>query len=180
MLGSIHDVLHSTAFEIARTITVAVLFAFWLGCAFWVYRDARRRVDDVWLVGTATLLGLVPIVGPLLYLLFRSPETRADRHAREVEIGVLEERLERAVPHCPVCRTGIEAAFLVCPVCTTRLKEPCASCAAPLEPIWQACPYCATPIVAVPSAIDLDVALTAEAQLHAPARTPVPRAHAVD
>lgn len=166
MIGSIHDVFHSTAFEIARTVTFAVLFAFWLGIAFWVFRDARRRIDDAWLVGTATLLGLVPIVGVLVYLLFRPPETLADRHGRRVEVGVLEERLQRELPHCPVCRTGIEPAYLVCPVCTTRLKEPCATCAAPLDPLWQACPYCATPAVsgAPPVAPDLDATLTAEAK----------------
>ena len=177
MLASIHDVLHSTAFEIARTVTVAVLATFWLGAAFWVYRDARRRIDDGWLVATATLLGLVPILGPLVYLLFRPPETLADVHVRRVEIAALEARLARSVPTCPVCRSGIEAAYLVCPVCTARLKEPCGSCAAPLEQLWQACPYCATPVGQAPSPVDLDEALAAEALL----RTAAPaRVHAVD
>jgi hypothetical protein len=180
VIGSLHDVLHSTAFEIARTVTFAVLVTLWLGVAFWVYRDARRRIDDAWLVATATLVGLVPVVGFFVYLLFRPPETLADRYARRVEVGVLEDRLLRTAPHCPVCRTGIEPAFLVCPVCTTRLKEPCRSCAAPLEPLWQTCPYCATPAVAAPSAADLDAALTAEARLHAPARASVQRARAAD
>ena len=173
-----HDVLHSTAFEIARTVTFTVLFAFWLGCAFWVYRDARRRIASGVLVATATALGLVPVLGPLLYLLFRPPETRAELHARHVELGLLESRLTRAIPHCPVCRTGVEPVFLVCPVCTTRLKEPCASCASPLDPLWQTCPYCATPVVTAPSALDLDAALAAEAKLHAaiPASTARPRA----
>jgi hypothetical protein len=165
--ASAHDVFHSTAFHVAQLVTVFFVALLWLGLASWVHRDARRRVDDGLLVATATLLGLVPFLGPLVYLLFRPPETLEDAYARRVEVAALESRLFESTPHCPVCRAQIEPAFLVCPVCTTQLKEPCASCSAPLEPAWQACPYCTNPItVAPPSVFDLDEALTAEAVLH--------------
>lgn len=166
--GSVHGVLDSTAFQIARNVTLFFVAVFWLGLAYWVYRDARRRVDDGWLVGTATLLGLVPFIGPLVYLLFRPPETLEDAQLRRAEVRALETRLGRAQPVCPVCRTDVEPGFLICPVCTTHLKEPCVACSAPLEPLWQACPYCATPVPprAVPDTIALDSALTAEAMLH--------------
>jgi len=166
MTGSgLSDVLHSTAFEVTRNLALFVVAVFWLGLAYWVYRDARRRVDDAWLVGTATLVGLVPFVGPLVYLLFRPPETLADVQAREIEVRALRAHLRRPEPQCPVCRSGIEASYLVCPVCTTQLKQPCATCKAPLEPLWQACPYCATPVGATVESLtgDLDTALTAEA-----------------
>jgi predicted amidophosphoribosyltransferase len=138
---------------------------FWLGLAFWTFRDARRRIGDHWLVGIATLLGLVPFLGPLVYLLFRPPETLEEVHARTVEVRALEARLTRRQLLCPICRSEVESNYLICPVCTTQLKRACVRCRAPLEPLWQACPYCATPvgahIEAVPS--DLDAALTAEA-----------------
>lgn len=170
--GSVHDVFHSTAFQIARNVTVFFVVVFWLGLAYWVYRDARRRVDDGWLVATATLLGLVPFVGPLVYLLFRPPETLEEVHARRVEVTALETRLLQRGAACPVCRTGVDPSFLICPVCTTQLKEPCPTCSAPLERSWQACPYCATllPAEPVPSRSDLDAALTAEALLHGGSR----------
>jgi hypothetical protein len=173
--ASVHDLFHSTAFEVARNITLFFVVLFWLGLAFWVHRDARRRIDDVLLVGTATLLGLVPFVGPLVYLLFRPPETLADAHARRVEIDALERRLLRREPQCPVCHTEIEAAYLVCPVCTTTLKEPCGSCGRPLERLWQACPYCATRVGEPAAAVDLDSALTAEAIRHGNGAARAPR-----
>jgi double zinc ribbon protein len=166
--GSLHSIFHSTAFTLSRDIVIGGVLLFWFGLAFWTFRDARRRIDDPWLVGTATLLGLVPFVGPLAYLLFRPPESLEDAHARRVEVRALEARLDRVEPRCPVCRTGIEPAYLVCPVCTTQLKEPCAACKAPLEPLWQVCPYCMTPAGAV--AVDLDAALSAEAAVAAPKR----------
>ena len=169
--GSVNGLFHSTAFQVARNLALLLAVVFWLGLAYWVYRDARRRIDDSWLVGTATVLGLaVPYLGPIVYMLFRPPETLDDVRAREIELRVLEERLLRHAPHCPVCRAEVEAGFLVCPVCTTQLKQPCVRCACALEPSWQACPYCATPVVATPGRLvapdlvapDLDRALTAE------------------
>lgn len=171
LLGSLHTVVHSTAFEVARNLTLFFVALLWLGLAFWVHRDARRRIGDPWLGGTATFLGLVPLAGPLAYLLFRPPETLADVKARRAELRALERHLLRPQPQCPVCRAGIEPSFLVCPVCTTQLKTRCGQCAAPLEPLWQACPHCATPVGATPvgasrlelAAPDLETALTARA-----------------
>jgi hypothetical protein len=192
MGSGLQDVFHSTAFEVARNLTLFLVTVFWLGMAYWVYRDARRRLDDSWLVATAALVGLVPIFGPLVYLLFRPPETLADVRAREIEVRALKAHLRRPEPTCPVCRTGVQADYLICPVCTTQLKEPCGKCERPLEPLWQACPYCATPIgagdavpVAIatgdPVAVDLDAALTAETQAIETRRTkrkPRPQARA--
>lgn len=174
---SLHDVFHSTGFTVARNLVLFFVVLFWLGLAFWTHRDAKRRIDDPWLVGTATLLGLVPFIGPLAYLLFRPPETLAEARTRDIEIRALETRLSRPEPRCPVCRTSVEAAYLICPVCTTQLKEPCASCSAPLERLWQACPYCMAPVRTQPKASDLDAALTAEASLNGKAkpRKPVRR-----
>ena len=158
----LHAIFNSTAFDVARNLTLFVLVVFWLGVAYWVYRDARRRLDDAWLVYTATGVALVPVFGPLVYLLFRPPETIADVHSREIEVRALKQALRRpAEATCPVCRSGVQADFVICPVCTTQLKHPCVQCKKPLEPLWQACPYCATPVGAVVE--DLDVALTAEA-----------------
>lgn len=160
--ASLHTVFHSTAFILVRDIVIAALVALWLGLAFRTHRDAERRIDDRWLVAFATLVGLVPLAGPLVYLLFRPPETLEDAHARRVEIRAIEERLGRVEPHCPVCRTPVGADYLVCPVCTTTLKEPCVECKAPLDPLWQACPHCATP-VELAVTVDLDTALSGEA-----------------
>jgi hypothetical protein len=163
--SGLSDVFHSTAFDVARNLGAFVLAVFWLGLAYWAYRDARRRIDDSWLVATATAVALVPIVGPLVYLLFRPPETLADVRAREIEVRALKAHLRRPEPQCPVCRSAIEKDFLVCPVCTTQLKHPCGQCHRPLEPLWQACPYCAAPVggAVVAAVPDLDAALTAVA-----------------
>jgi hypothetical protein len=160
---AIGDLVHSTGFAVARNFAILLAVVFWLALAYWVHRDARRRVDDPFLVFLATLLGLAPpYVGPVVYLLFRPAETLADVRSRRVELKALEQQLSRSDSTCPVCIAPVERDYLACPVCTTALRRPCATCNAPLEPLWQMCPYCTSPVE--PSQVDLDAALTAEAQ----------------
>jgi Double zinc ribbon len=137
----------SSAWAVSRNLAIFFVVVFWLATAYWVLKDARRRIEDPWLVAMAAVLGLVPpFLGPVVYLFFRPAETVADRRERELEMRMIEERLHEHDLRCPVCRGRVEPAFLVCPVCTTRLKQACGECGAPLEAIWQACPYCSAPV----------------------------------
>jgi hypothetical protein len=137
----------SSTVDVAQNVASLLGVVFWLATVYWVFKDARRRIEDPWLVGMATVLGAIPpFLGPLIYMLFRPPEYLEDVRERELEMLAMEERLAEHYLRCPVCRGPVEASFLVCPVCTTRLKQACTECAAPLEPIWQVCPYCATPV----------------------------------
>jgi hypothetical protein len=141
------DFFESSTWSVTRNLALFFVLVFWLATAYWVLKDARRRIEDPWLVAMATLLGLVPpFLGPIIYLFFRPPEYIEDRRERELEIRAIEDRLAEADLRCPVCRGRVDASFLVCPVCTTRLKRACTECGAPLESIWQACPHCATPV----------------------------------
>jgi hypothetical protein len=133
--------------DVALNLGIFLAVVFWLATAFWVLKDARHRIEDPWLVAMAAVLGLVPpFIGPLIYMLFRPPDSIAERRGRELEIRAMEERLADGDLHCPTCRARVESSFVVCPVCTTRLKQACSECGAPLEAIWQACPYCAAPV----------------------------------
>ena len=88
--------------DVLRNLAAFFVAVFWLATAFWVFKDARRRIEDPWLVGMATLLGLVPpFVGPLIYMLFRPPEYLEDVRERELEIKAMEQRLARARPPLP-------------------------------------------------------------------------------
>jgi double zinc ribbon protein len=142
-----HDFFNSGTWFVTRSLLIFFLIVFWIATAWWVYKDARRRIDDPLLVGTSTLLGLVPpFIGPFIYMLFRPPEYLDDVRERELEIRAMEDRLARRDLHCPVCRSEVEATYLLCPVCTTKLKQACVNCKAPLEALWQVCPYCETSV----------------------------------
>jgi len=162
-IHGLHGFFHSPGFVLARNLVIVFAVVFWLGLAFWVHRDARRRIDDPFLVLLATLLGLAPpYIGPVVYLLLRPSETIDDVRSRRFELQALEQQLARAQPSCPVCSSAVEPDYLACPVCATMLRQPCAKCNAPLEARWQLCPYCATPVELTQA--DLDAALSGEAR----------------
>ena len=155
-----HGFFHSTGFAVAGDAAAVLAVVFWLGLASWVRRDARRRIGDPFLRFLATVLGLAPYIGPVVYLLFRSPETLEDVRSRHVELQALEQQIACSRPTCPRCSADVQPDYVACPVCTAMLRHPCARCNAPLEPLWQMCPYCATAVG--PSQVDLDAAMTAE------------------
>jgi hypothetical protein len=145
-LASMHAVFNSTAFLLVRNLSFFFFGVFWLSLAYWVYKDARRRNDDPWLVGGAALLGVFPpFVGLLVYLLFRPGEYLADVRFRELELAELELALRQG-ERCPLCRAAVEPDFLACPVCSGKLKQACAGCGAPVAAVWQMCPWCETPL----------------------------------
>ncbi len=155
LFSGINDFFDSGTWFVIRNLLLFFVVVFWLAVAYWVYKDARRRIADPWLVAMATLLGLVPpFLGAVIYMFFRPPEYLADVRERELEIKEMEERLGRHDLQCPVCRAEVDPTFLVCPVCTTKLKQACAGCQAPLETLWQICPYCETPIE-TPASLEL-------------------------
>ncbi len=147
VFGGVHNFFHSGTWTAVRTFGVVFVVVLWAATAYWVHKDAKRRIVDSRLVWVATLLGAVPpFLGPLIYMLFRPPEYLEDVRERELEIKAIEQRL--GAQACPVCRAEVSDEFLVCPVCTTKLRQACTNCTRPLEQSWQVCPYCETPIAA--------------------------------
>ena len=176
LFSGVNDFFDSGTWLVIRNLAIFFVAVFWLASVYWVYKDARRRIADPWLVAMSTILGAVPFIGPLVYLFFRPPEYLADVRERELEIRAIEERLGSPDAHCPVCRASVEPEFLICPVCTTRLKQACATCKAPLEPLWQVCPFCETPIVRRLGALEETIPLSPE-ELGEPLRAPQRRRH---
>jgi hypothetical protein len=142
--AAVHDFFHSTGWYLFRNMTAFVAVMFWAASVWWVFRDARRRIDDPWIVGMATALAIVPLVGPLLYLLVRPQELLADTRERELAMRALRERI-RVGGFCHHCGADSDASFRFCPMCAAELRKPCPHCDAALEPLWQACPFCGAP-----------------------------------
>jgi RNA polymerase subunit RPABC4/transcription elongation factor Spt4 len=144
----VHNFFHSRTWSTIELVGVAVVVLFWLATVAWVVKDARRRIENEWVIALCVLVGAFPpFLGPLIYMLFRPPEYLEDVRERDLEIKAIESRLGGADLRCKVCNAEVEPDFLVCPVCTTKLRSACTACHRPLEPSWQICPYCATPVV---------------------------------
>ncbi len=131
--------------NLAVNLVIFVLVVLWLALAYWTFADARRRIADPVLVATASIVGLVPFLGPLVYTILRPPEFLDDVREREIETQASELRMRHLVAQsCPRCEHPIERSWLRCPECRHRLKDPCVSCSRPVDPRWSICPYCET------------------------------------
>src|SRR4051794_5525399 len=150
--SGVGDFFGSNTFQVVVQLAVLFAVALWLALVAWTFKDARRRIEDPWIVlvcvAAAAIFGPV---GVLIYLILRPPEYLEDVRERELEIRAMERRLG-ADRVCPLCRNPAEAAFLSCPHCGTKLKDSCRRCKAPLDPSWRLCPYCETEVVALPPA----------------------------
>ncbi len=151
LFGGMHDFFHSAAWSVIRTLATLFVFVFWGATVYWAWKDARRRFADRKLVWISTAVGAIPpLLGPLVYMLFRPPEYLEDVRERELEIKAIERRLDEREQECTVCGSAIDSDYLVCPVCTTKLRQACVQCSRPLESTWQVCPYCETPVGSEP------------------------------
>ena len=57
LIASTFGFFSSGTWTIVRNVAVLLVLVFWIAIAVWVYKDARRRIEDPWLVVMATLIG---------------------------------------------------------------------------------------------------------------------------
>lgn len=127
---------------VAAAIVGAILAALWLSLVIWTFRDMRSRSRDPFAqILAAVVVALLPIVGLIIYLILRPPETLAEAYERALEEEALLQEIEER-PACPGCSRTIEAGWILCPYCHTRLRKRCLDCDALLELPWNLCPFC--------------------------------------
>ena len=141
-LQTVTDFFDSATWDFIILLFYFLVIVVWLACAYWVFKDARRRIDDKIVLVVAALTGLVfgPL-GALVYAIVRPPEYLDDVRERELEMRMMEQRLA-SEERCPFCRTPAREDYLVCPTCGRRLRAVCHSCRRPVDPQWRVCPYC--------------------------------------
>lgn len=136
------------ALNLVVNLLILFLVVLWLALVAYTYFDARRRLEDNFLILCAAVCSfLFPYVGTIVYSILRPPEFLDDRRERELEIRASELRVRQLEDaSCPNCEHPVERTFLRCPNCRARIKDPCESCGKPIDPRWSICPYCETPV----------------------------------
>jgi hypothetical protein len=140
------------AANLVVNLLLLFLVVLWLALVAWTYFDAKRRIEDNFLVVCAAAAAFVfPFLGAVVYSILRPPEFLSDLHERELEVKASELRLRQLEEQsCSNCEHPIERNFLRCPNCRARIKDPCESCGKPIDPRWSICPYCETPVRGAP------------------------------
>jgi Double zinc ribbon len=135
------------ALGLVINLLIFFLIIVYLALIYWTYLDARRRIEDPFLIACATAASVFPFVGTVVYTIVRPPEFLEDREERELELRAAELELRQRIEQsCPHCEYPIERNYLRCPNCERRLRNPCRKCRKPLDPKWGICPYCETEV----------------------------------
>ena len=125
-------------------LTGAYVAAFWFGLVVWTFRDIQQRSRDAVVQVLATLLVLFTgVLGVVLYLILRPPDTLSGTYQRTLEEEAIIREIE-ANPSCPHCHHAIDSDYIRCPHCGNALKKQCEACDRTLEIHWEICPYCGT------------------------------------
>jgi uncharacterized Zn finger protein (UPF0148 family) len=139
--------ISDSGLSIFINLLVLFLVLVYFALIYWVYLDAKRRLEDPVLIACATAAAFFPFLGPVVYTILRPPEFLDDVHERDLEIRASELRVRQLIEQsCPHCEYPIELDYIRCPNCERKLKQPCRSCGKPLDPKWGVCPYCETEV----------------------------------
>ena len=150
LLPAIFGIESGALNTIVQLVLLAVVVV-WLALVWYTLADARRRLEDPMLVGSAVLASLMfPFLGTVIYMIVRPPEYLEDVRERELEVQAAEARLASLdYQLCPHCDATVGRDFLRCPHCLRKLRDTCTACAKPLDPDWMICPYCEAEIPGV-------------------------------
>ena len=142
-MGSVlNPILSNPLFGLVRNLCSLFFIVLYFAIIFWTWRDASRRGAMGWF--WALVVAIFPVVGWIVYLVVRPPDTLDDAHERELEIRSREAQLTREYDTCPSCYKPVEKDFLICPYCMKKLRKSCVECGKALKLNWQVCPYCKT------------------------------------
>lgn len=86
--------IDSQGIGMVLNLLVIFLVALWLALVYWTLSDARRRLTDPVLTGSAVIAAVIfPFAGTLVYAIVRPPETLEDVYERDLDVRAAELRV---------------------------------------------------------------------------------------
>jgi hypothetical protein len=135
------DGIANTNYNMLGTVIAVVSIIFWLVVTSWIWVDSDERTTSKWMRLFYVLIGLIPVVGWIIYLIVRPSET-----IDEIYWGDLERRYlkyeAKDLGDCPRCGTQLFPGFVYCPNCRKRIKRKCSKCEVFVELEYKYCPHC--------------------------------------
>ncbi|HEY0444134.1 MAG TPA: zinc ribbon domain-containing protein [Candidatus Limnocylindrales bacterium] len=134
------------AVRVAVTGLAIYVVILWLACAYWVFRDLRRRTRAEILpyLASAGVIVASPLLFPfalLVYRIVRPGRTLAEAREIQLEDRIAELQVE-AMLACPTCAAIVEEDWIACPACRTKLAHLCVDCGHTMALNWEVCGWC--------------------------------------
>lgn len=138
---NIVDGIANTNYNMVGSIVGAISLIFWLVVTSWIWVDSDERTTNKWMRIFYVLIGLIPVVGWIIYLIVRPSET-----IDEIYWGDLERRYlkyeAKELGDCPRCGTQLFPGFIFCPNCKKRIKRKCSDCGVYIDLEYKYCTNC--------------------------------------
>ena len=131
----------SANYNMLGTAFMLISIIFWIVVTSWIWVDSDERTTNKWMRLFYVLIGLIPVLGWIIYLIVRPSET-----IDEIYWGDLERRYlkyeAKDLGDCPRCGTQLYPGFIFCPNCKKRLKRKCSSCGVFVDMEYKYCTNC--------------------------------------
>lgn len=135
------DGIANTNYNMVGTVVGVISLIFWLVVTSWIWVDSDERTTSKWMRLFYVLIGLIPVVGWIIYLIVRPSET-----IDEIYWGDLERRYlkyeAKDLGDCPRCDTQLFPGFIFCPNCKKRIKRKCSRCGIYVDLEYKYCTNC--------------------------------------
>ena len=128
-------------YNLLGTVIMVVSIIFWLVVTSWIWVDSDERTTNKWMRFFYVVIGLIPVLGWIIYLIVRPSET-----IDEIYWGDLERRYlkyeAKDLGDCPRCGTQLYPGFIFCPNCKKRIKRKCSKCEVYVDIEYKYCTNC--------------------------------------
>jgi hypothetical protein len=135
------DGIANTNYNILGTVVAVISIVFWLVVTSWIWVDSDERTTSKWMRVFYVIIGLIPVVGWIIYLIVRPSET-----IDEIYWGDLERRYlkyeAKDLGDCPKCGTQLYPGYIFCPNCKQRIKRKCSNCGVYVDLEYKYCTHC--------------------------------------
>ena len=128
-------------YNLVGTIFILVVIIFWVVVTSWIWVDSDERTTNKWIRIFYVVIGMIPVLGWIIYLIVRPPET-----IDEIYWGDLERRYlkyeAKDLGDCPKCGTQLYPGYIYCPNCNKRIKIKCPKCGVYIDLDSKYCTHC--------------------------------------
>lgn len=132
----------NTNFNIVLSALQLIFVIFWIFVLVWVWVDAGERTTNVFSkLASVVLVGVLNIVGLLIYLIIRPKQTLQDLYWIDLERRYLKYETSE-LGDCPNCKMSMQPGFNLCPRCGYQIKQKCNSCLVWIDKKYNYCPFC--------------------------------------
>lgn len=140
VLGAVEGIANAD-YNLLGTGLGIVSLIFWIVVISWIWVDSGERTTSKWMRAFYAFMGIIPILGWIIYLIVRPAETIDEIYWGDLERRYLKYETSE-LSDCPKCATQLYPGFIYCPNCKYELKVKCPQCEVYVNENHKYCTIC--------------------------------------